>query len=123
MRLPIAYALAFPRRSRTAFGRIDWSESRRLDFEPPDTDTFRCLPLAYAAGRMGGTGPAWLNAANEVAVAAFLAGALRWTQIPDVLAAVLSRHDGGGAEDVDAVIAADGRARAVARDEIASRRA
>ena len=63
---------------------------------------------------MGGTAPAWLNAANEVAVAAFLAGRIGWTAIPDVLEAVLSRHDGAMAADVDAVIDADGRARAAA---------
>jgi 1-deoxy-D-xylulose-5-phosphate reductoisomerase len=114
MRLPIGYALAYPDRIATPFGRIDWHELRRLDFEPPDRATFRCLPLAYEAGRVGGTAPAWLNAANEVAVAAFLAGAIGWASIPDVLEAVLSRHDGAMAADVDAVIDADGRARAEA---------
>jgi 1-deoxy-D-xylulose-5-phosphate reductoisomerase len=114
MRLPIGYALAYPDRIATAFGRIDWGELRRLDFEPPNQATFRCLPLAYAAGRLGGTAPAWLNAANEVAVAAFLAGRIRWSQIPDVLEAVLSRHDGSVPDDVDAVIAADERARVLA---------
>ena len=74
MRLPIGYALAYPDRIATPFGRIDWAELRRLDFEPPDLATFRCLALAYEAGRAGGTAPAWLNAANEVAVAAFLDG-------------------------------------------------
>ena len=57
MRLPIGYALGYPRRAVTPFGRIDWAELARLDFELPDLDTFRCLPLAYAAGRAGGTGP------------------------------------------------------------------
>ena len=84
---------------------------RRLDFEPPDLATFRCLGLAYAAGRAGGTAPAWLNAANEVAVEAFLDGRIGWTAIPDVLEAVLARHDGAMADGVDAVIDADRRAR------------
>ena len=53
MRLPIGYALAYPDRIATPFGRIDWAELRRLDFEPPDLATFRCLGLAYAAGRAG----------------------------------------------------------------------
>ena len=114
MRLPIGYALAYPDRIATPFGRIDWTELRHLDFESPDGATFRCLPLAYEAGRVGGTAPAWLNAANEVAVAAFLAEKILWTSIPDVLEAVLSRHDGAVAADVDAVIDADGRARAEA---------
>jgi 1-deoxy-D-xylulose-5-phosphate reductoisomerase len=122
MRLPIGYALAYPERIGTAFGRIDWAELRRLDFEPPDLDTFRGLGLAYAAGRLGGTGPAWLNAANEVAVEAFLDGRIGWTAIPDVLEAVLARHDGAMADSVDAVIDADRRARAMAGTIIEERR-
>jgi 1-deoxy-D-xylulose-5-phosphate reductoisomerase len=118
MRLPIGYALAYPDRIGTPFGRIDWTELRRLDFERPDLATFRCLPLAYEAGRRGGTAPAWLNAANEVAVAGFLDGKIPWSAIPDVLDAVLSRHDGSVPEDVDAVIAADGEARALAGELI-----
>jgi 1-deoxy-D-xylulose-5-phosphate reductoisomerase len=118
MRLPIGYALAYPDRIGTPFGRIDWATLRRLDFERPDPATFRCLPLAYEAGRQGGTAPAWLNAANEVAVAAFLAEKIAWSAIPDVLDAVLSRHDGSVPRDVDAVIAADAQARAVAAELI-----
>lgn len=114
MRLPIGYALAYPERIGTPFGRIDWGELRRLDFEPPDVETFRCLALAYEAGRVGGTAPAWLNAANEVAVQAFLEGRIAWISIPDVLDEVLSRHDGAMADSVDAVIDADRGARAAA---------
>ena len=114
MRLPIAYALAYPDRVGVPFGRIDWAELGRLDFEPPDLAAFPCLGLAYEAGRMGETGPAALNAANEVAVAAFLAGRIPWVSIPDVLSEVLSRHDGAIAESVDAVVDADRRAREVA---------
>ncbi|HKA02738.1 MAG TPA: 1-deoxy-D-xylulose-5-phosphate reductoisomerase [Acidimicrobiales bacterium] len=116
MRLPIGYALAWPDRIATPFGRIEWTELRRLDFERPDVATFRCLPLAYEAGRIGGSAPTWLNAANEVSVAAFLGATIAWSEIPDVLEAVLSRHDGSVPEDVDAVIAADGQARAVAAE-------
>ena len=74
---------------------IDWAELGRLDFEPPDLEAFPCLGLAYdgRAGR-GRRRPAWLNAANEVAVEAFLDGRIRWIDIPDVLEAVLDRHDG-----------------------------
>ena len=68
MRLPIAYSLAYPDRSAVAFGALDWSKARELTFEPPDRAAFPCLDLAYEAGRTGGTAPAWLNAANEVAV-------------------------------------------------------
>jgi len=121
MRLPIAYALAYPQRVGTAFGRIDWAELGRLDFERPDHDAFPCLGLAYEAGRMGETVPAWLNAANEVAVAAFLDGRISWITIPDVLTEVLTRHDGGTADSVEAVIEADRVARTMARTVIAER--
>jgi 1-deoxy-D-xylulose-5-phosphate reductoisomerase len=121
MRLPIGYALAYPDRVRTAFGRIDWAELGRLDFEPPDHEAFPCLGLAYEAGRAGGLAPAWLNAANEEAVTAFLEGRIAWTGIPDVCKAVLDRHDGGDATTPDDVIDADARARAVARSAIDER--
>jgi 1-deoxy-D-xylulose-5-phosphate reductoisomerase len=120
MRLPIGYALGYPERAATPFGRIDWATLRRLDFEPPDVATFACLGLAYEAGRVGGTAPAWLNAANEVAVQAFLDGAIRWISIPEVLHDVLSRHDGAMADSVDAVIDADRRARALADETVRS---
>ena len=118
MRLPIGYALAWPDRIATPFGRIDWSACGRLDFEAPDDEAFPCLGLAYEAGRQGETAPAVLNAANEEAVAAFLAGQIRWMDIPDVLNMVLARHDGGRADGVDAVIDADRRGRDAARREI-----
>lgn len=115
MRLPIGYALAWPDRSGAAFGAIDWTSLSRLDFEPPDLTAFPCLGLAYAAGRQGGLAPAWLNAANEEAVAAFLAGQIAWVDIAAVCASVLDRHDGAPAADVTSVIEADGAARREAR--------
>jgi len=118
MRLPIGYALAWPDRIGTPFGAIDWSTLSRLDFEPPDLEAFPCLGLAYEAGRRGETAPAWLNAANEVAVAAFLAGEIRWVQIAEVLAEALDGHDGTPAESLDVVIDVDQRARAHARQII-----
>jgi 1-deoxy-D-xylulose-5-phosphate reductoisomerase len=111
MRLPIAYALAWPERARTPFGRIDWAEVGRLDFEPPDLEAFPCLALAFAAGREGGSAPAWLNAANEVAVAAFLEGRLPWSAIAAVLEEALSEHTGTELDDADVVIEVDRRAR------------
>ncbi len=116
MRLPIGYALGFPRRSASPFGRIDWADLARLDFEPPDLATFRCLALAYEAGRLGGTGPAWLSAANEVAVDAFLTGSVRWNEIAEVCVDVLERHDGGDGNSVEDVIAADHAARRIAAE-------
>jgi 1-deoxy-D-xylulose-5-phosphate reductoisomerase len=120
MRLPIGYALAHPDRIATAFGRIDWTTLARLDFEPPDTETFRCLGLAYAAGRAGGTAPAWLSAANEVAVDAFLDGRIRWADIPAVIDATLQvradRADDPMTLTADDIVAADRTARAVAAE-------
>jgi|688.fasta_scaffold61157_2 1-deoxy-D-xylulose-5-phosphate reductoisomerase len=118
MRLPIGYALAYPDRIRTPFGRIDWSTLGRLDFEPPDLAAFPCLGLAYAAGRAGGTAPAWISAANEVAVDAFLAGHIAWRDIASVIAATLDRHDGAPASDAASVIEADANARRVAQEEL-----
>ena len=120
MRLPIGYALAWPDRISTPFGRIDWTTLGRLDFEPPDLEAFPCLALAYAAGRAGGTAPAWISAANEVAVEAFLEGQIAWRDIAAVIAATLDRHDGAPATDAAAVIDADSQARRSALEELNS---
>jgi len=120
MRLPIGYALAYPDRISTPFGRIDWQALRRLDFEPVDTATFRCLPLAYEAGRTGSTAPAWLSAANEVAVDAFLSGRIRWSRIAEVCDATLQRFERSADRTVDDIIAADARARQVATEVLAA---
>jgi 1-deoxy-D-xylulose-5-phosphate reductoisomerase len=92
MRLPIGYALAYPDRASVPFGAIDWTVLRSLDFGQPDRQAFPCLDLAYRAGRRGGTAPACLNGANEVAVDAFLHGTIRWVDIPDVIAAALDDY-------------------------------
>jgi 1-deoxy-D-xylulose-5-phosphate reductoisomerase len=122
MRLPIGYALAYPERISTPFGRVDWAMLGRLDFEAPDVETFRCLALAYAAGRAGGTAPAWLNAANEVAVEAFLKGKIGWSAVAEVIDAALQSHDGAHATLVDDVIAADRKGRAAAARAIETRK-
>jgi len=116
MRLPIGYALAYPNRIGTPFGRIDWAGLRRLDFAPADTATFRCLLLAYEAGRIGTTAPAWLSAANEVAVEAFLQHRIRWAQIAEVCDATLQRFERSADRTIDDIIAADARARQVATE-------
>ena len=123
MRLCIGYALAYPDRLDVAFGAIDWSELGRLDFEPPDRDAFGCIDLAYEAGRTAETAPAWLNAANEVAVQAFLDGRIRWVEIAAVLEEALGRWPGDPAADVDAVLDADAGARRTAADLVARREA
>jgi 1-deoxy-D-xylulose-5-phosphate reductoisomerase len=119
MRLPIGYALAYPDRIGTPFGRMDFSRACTLEFEPPDRATFRGLDLAYEAGRSGGTAPAWLSAANEVAVDGFLSGAIAWADIAGVIAAAMDRWDGAAADSLDAVLDADGRARASAEELLA----
>ncbi len=123
MRLPIGYSLAYPDRVRTPFGAIDWSTLRRLDFEPPDRDAFGCLELAYAAGRVGETAPAWLSAANEVAVEAFLSGRIAWTAIAEVIDDAMQHYEGIAAIDVDAVIDADARSRTITKQIIEERTA
>ncbi|MFN3254876.1 MAG: 1-deoxy-D-xylulose-5-phosphate reductoisomerase [Ilumatobacter sp.] len=116
MKLPIGYALGYPHRLATPFGAIDWTTLSRLDFEPPDRATFRCLDLAYEAGRVGGSAPAWLSAANEIAVDGFLAGRVPWNAIPDVCVAVMQMHDGEIPKSVDEVIEADRSARRYATE-------
>jgi len=111
--------LAFPDRLEVPYGAIDWSELSRLDFQPPDLEAFPCLRLAYEAGRAGETAPAWLSAANEVAVDAFLKGGIRWVDISEVLDAVLQDWPGTMASDVDSVMHTDRQARAAATDTIA----
>jgi 1-deoxy-D-xylulose-5-phosphate reductoisomerase len=122
MRLPIGYALAYPDRIGTPFGRMDWTRPTSLDFEPPDRVTFRCLDLAYAAGRCGATAPAWLSAANEVAVDAFLAGRIGWPAIAAVVESAMEQWDGEAAESLDAVLAADRGGRRAAAGALASGR-
>lgn len=113
MRLPIGYALAYPDRIGTPFGSMDLTRSFELTFEPPDRATFRCLDLAERAGRAGATAPAWMSAANEVAVDAFLAGRIAWSGIAELVERALDRWDGTPADSLEAVLAADAAARAV----------
>ncbi len=114
MRLPIGYALAWPQRCHQAFGAIDWAELSRLDFERPDLVAFPCLGLAREAGMAGGSAPAWANAANEVAVAAFLDGRIGWSGIAAVLKSAMSEHDGTEMDSAEAVVEVDRRGRELA---------
>lgn len=121
MRLCIGYALAFPDRLEVPYGAIDWTEMSRLDFQPPDLEAFPCLRLCYEAGRAGETAPAWISAANEVAVDEFLKGRIRWVDIPEVLEASLQVWPGTNATDVDVVLDVDREARIVAAELIDQR--
>ena len=119
MRLPIGYALTYPERMAVAFGALDWGALGRLEFELPDTEAFGCLALAYEAGRRGGTAPACLNGANEVAVAGFLSGRLAWADIPVVVARTMERFVEADPRDLDDVLAADAEGRALAGEVLA----
>lgn len=118
MRLPIGYALGYPDRINVPYGRLDWRTLGSLDFEDVDRSVFRCLDLAISAGRTGHTAPTWLNAANEVAVEAFLKNLVTWTQISSIIDVVLSHYDGIEASSVDAVLRADASARAIALEYV-----
>ena len=118
MRLCMAYAMTYPERSDLPYGEIDWTQALTLEFEPPDRDAFRCLDLAFEAGQAGGAAPAWLSAANEVAVDAFLKGLIPWNGIADVNTALLDRYNGLPADSLDAVLEADSRAREATRTHI-----
>jgi 1-deoxy-D-xylulose-5-phosphate reductoisomerase len=115
MRLPIGYALGWPDRLATPYGALDWSAPRSLTFEAPDRSIFRCIDLAYDAGRSGGSAPAWLSAANEVAVEAFLEGRLRWLGIAEVVEETLEGWVDDHVDQVEGVLAADAEARRRAR--------
>ena len=121
MRLPIGYALGWPDRIATSYGALDWSAPRTLTFEEPDRSMFRCIDLAYAAGRRGGSAPAWLSAANEVAVEAFLAGGLPWLAIGEVVDETLEAWLDDHVDQVEGVLAADAEARRRATDIVARR--
>jgi 1-deoxy-D-xylulose-5-phosphate reductoisomerase len=111
MRVPISFALTYPDRAATPVETLDFAEGLTLEFEPPDLETFPLLALARRAGESGGTFPCVYNAANEVAVAAFLAGRLPFLGIAGVVEETLAAVDGAPAPDLDALIAADAEAR------------
>ena len=119
MRVPIAYALHHPDRVDVPVRTLDLAELGSLTFEPPDEDAFPCLRLARDAAVAGGTGPCVLNAANEVAVHAFLGGRLPFMGIPAVIEATLERVGATGVHGFDSLYEADAEARTVAGELIA----
>jgi 1-deoxy-D-xylulose-5-phosphate reductoisomerase len=118
MRVPIAHALGFPERIESGATPLDLAAIGQLSFERPDARRFPCLGLAYAALRAGGTAPAVLNAANEVAVAAFLEGRLRYTEIPRVIEQALEGVPATRVASLESVLEADRRARHSAADGV-----
>ncbi|MDF3936000.1 1-deoxy-D-xylulose-5-phosphate reductoisomerase [Pseudomonas citronellolis] len=115
MRTPIAHALAWPERIDSGVAPLDLFSVARLDFQAPDEQRFPCLRLARQAAEQGGSAPAMLNAANEVAVAAFLERRIRFTEIAVIIDEVLNREAAAPVESLDAVLAADRRAREAAQ--------
>jgi len=118
MRLPIQYALTYPERLASNGCQLEWAALRRLDFEKVPTRKFPCLGLAREALRLGGSLPCALNAADEVAVAAFLERRLPFPGIPRVIERVLERMPRNTLAGIEDVLAADGQARQWAREEI-----
>ena len=118
MRTPISHALAWPERHAAGVEDLDLCAVGRLEFHPPDFERFPCLGLAYQALRAGSTATVVLNAANEVAVAHFLAGRLGFTRIAEVVERTLSAARLGPADDIDALMGADGEARRLAEHHV-----
>ena len=118
MRVPIAHALAWPDRMDTPCERLDLARIGRLDFEAPDMVRFPALALARAALSAGGARPAILNAANEVAVAAFLDRRIGFLEIAAIVADVLERFDPPKPQTIDAVLAIDTEARILAGERV-----
>jgi 1-deoxy-D-xylulose-5-phosphate reductoisomerase len=114
MKIPILYALSYPDRLEASFRSCDLAEFGSLTFVEPDPEQFPCLKLAYAAARAGGTTPAYLNAADEIAVEAFLQGRIGFTDIPRVLEHSLERLEWRAATSIEDVLEADAAARVVA---------
>ena len=119
MRIPIQYAFSHPRRWEAPLPPVDFAALGRLDFAEPDIETFGCLRLALEAGRAGGTMPCVLNAANEVAVAAFLAGECGFLDIEATVEAVMAAHVREPLESVEQLEAVDAWARQTARHKLA----
>jgi 1-deoxy-D-xylulose-5-phosphate reductoisomerase len=115
MRYPIQYALTYPERLPSSGASLDWTTVPRLDFGPPDRQKFPSIGLAYRAIQMGGTAPAVLNAADEVAVQAFLEGKIAFSAIPKIIEAILDSHSVTAANGLDAITEADSWARSEAR--------
>jgi 1-deoxy-D-xylulose-5-phosphate reductoisomerase len=112
MRLPIQYALSYPERlANPHLPRLDWAEIKELNFEPPDFDSFPCLRIAVEAGKKGGTYPAALCGADEIAVQQFLAGKIKFTDIPRLVEQALDEHKTVASPVLEEIMAADDWAR------------
>jgi len=120
MRMPIQYAMTYPDREKAPAGRVDWSQARTWSFSPPDFGRFPLLRLAYQAQNLGGSSTCTLNAADEIAVEAFLEGRIGFLSIAEVVEEALARVARRSPASIEEVIAIDQETRAVARQIITS---
>ena len=111
MRIPIQYSLTYPKRVCNNFSKLDIYNLSGLQFHEPDMETFRCLSLAYEAGRTGKTMPCAMNAANEEAVRAFLSGHISFLDIPRIIEEVMTMHDPVEAKSIETILEQDKLAR------------
>jgi 1-deoxy-D-xylulose-5-phosphate reductoisomerase len=120
MRMPIQYALTYPERDQAPVPKIDWNQARCWEFFPPDYDKFPLLKVAYACQRAGGSATCTLNAADEVAVEAFLQGRIGFPGITRVVEEILARMPAVQPESVDHILQIDKESRALARQLLTS---
>jgi 1-deoxy-D-xylulose-5-phosphate reductoisomerase len=120
MRVPIQYALTYPERLASPVAALDWASVTSLEFALPDREKFPCIGMAYQALEMGGTAPAVLNAADEIAVGEFLDRKISFTDVPRIIRDTLAAHDPVPADSVEAVLEADRWAREYATTSRAS---
>ena len=118
MKLPINYALFWPERMASPYGKIDWAQLKSLTFEPPDYEKFPALKIAFEVAQTGGTAPAVYNAANEVAVASFLDESIAFRHIPDIIKYTLDTMEIHPLPELDHILKADKRARDIAREYV-----
>lgn len=116
MKHAIQYALTYPQRQENCLEPLDFTRASQLTFEEPDFERFPCLKLAYKALKIGGTMPAVLNAANEIAVQAFLDGKIRLSDIPRIIESVMNEHETKSASDLEMILESDKDARAKANE-------
>ena len=111
MKIPIQYALTYPERKHANYGQVDFVKLGQMTFLEPDLDKFECLKIAYEVAKLGGTYPTVLNAANEVAVEAFLNRKIKFTMIPEVIKKAIDAHKPKFNPDLDDILTADSETR------------
>lgn len=116
MRIPIQYALSYPERWDTPVARMDFQNLGHLDFGKPDCKTFKCLKLAFKAGQAGGTMPCVMNAANEIAVAAFLQDKITFLQIPEIIEKTMEQFSVDKVGNLEQLLEIDNSARKISKN-------